>query len=192
MATGETPASPTSRGPSLWSRLNARYQKFLDDLVPYRGGRWGFCICTLLVYIIRIYFLQGWYIVTYALAIYLLSLFIAFLSPKFDPAVEEDTDEDGPSLPTTSNEEFKPFIRRLPEFKFWHSMTRAILIAFICTFFSILNIPVFWPILLIYFIVLFAVTMKKQIMHMIKYKYLPFTHGKRRYQSKDDTSSSSL
>ena len=30
---------------------------------------------------------------TYALAIYLLSLFIAFLSPKFDPAIEEDTDE---------------------------------------------------------------------------------------------------
>ena len=47
-------------------------------------------------------------------------------------------------------------------------MTRAILIAFICTFFSILNIPVFWPILLIYFIVLFAVTMKKQIMVIIR------------------------
>ena len=43
-------------------------------------------------------------------------------------------------------------------------MTRAVLIAFVCTFFSILNIPVFWPILLIYFIVLFTVTMKKQIM----------------------------
>lgn len=27
--------------------------------------------------------------------------------------------KDGPSLPTKSNEEFKPFIRRLPEFKFW-------------------------------------------------------------------------
>ena len=27
---------------------------------------------------------------TYALAIYLLNLFIAFISPKFDPAVEED------------------------------------------------------------------------------------------------------
>lgn len=27
--------------------------------------------------------------------------------------------EDGPSLPTKSNEEFRPFMRRLPEFKFW-------------------------------------------------------------------------
>lgn len=30
----------------------------LDDLVPYRSGRWGFCVCMLLVYIIRIYFIQ--------------------------------------------------------------------------------------------------------------------------------------
>lgn len=44
-----------------------------------------------------------------------------------------------------------------------HSMTRAVLIAFICTFVPFFNIPVFWPILLIYFIVLFTITMKKQI-----------------------------
>ena len=31
---------------------------------------------------------QGWYIVTYALGIYHLNLFIAFLSPKIDPALE--------------------------------------------------------------------------------------------------------
>ena len=33
--------------------------------------------------------LQGWYIVTYALGIYQLNLFIAFLTPKIDPALEE-------------------------------------------------------------------------------------------------------
>ena len=27
--------------------------------------------------------------------------------------------DEGPSLPTKQNEEFRPFIRRLPEFKFW-------------------------------------------------------------------------
>jgi len=37
---------------------------------------------------------QGWYIVTYALAIYHLNLFIAFLSPKVDPSVYGD-DSDG-------------------------------------------------------------------------------------------------
>ena len=38
--------------------------------------------------------LQGWYIVTYALGIYHLNLFIAFLTPKIDPALEELGEED--------------------------------------------------------------------------------------------------
>ena len=80
--------------------------------------------------------LQGWHIISYALAIYILNLFILFLSPKIDPAFEDDDWDtsgnlivyifhdlhiilDGPSLPTKANEEFRPFIRRLPEFKFW-------------------------------------------------------------------------
>uniref|UniRef100_A0A0E9VC86 Protein RER1 n=1 Tax=Anguilla anguilla TaxID=7936 RepID=A0A0E9VC86_ANGAN len=67
-------------------------------------------------YMIRVYLLQGWYIVTYALGIYHLNLFIAFLSPKVDPSLLDDMDE-GPTLPTKQNEEFRPFIRRLPEFK---------------------------------------------------------------------------
>jgi hypothetical protein len=40
------------------------------------------------------------------------------------------------------------------------------------------DVPVFWPILLLYWIVLFALTMKRQIRHMIKYKYVPFSFGK--------------
>ena len=53
---------------------------------------------------------------------------------------------------------------------------------FWCSF----NIPVFWPILLLYFIALFVLTMKRQIKHMIKYKYVPFSLGKTRYQGRDD------
>ena len=32
----------------------------------------------------------------------------------------EALDQAGPALPTGGNNEFKPFIRRLPEFKFWY------------------------------------------------------------------------
>lgn len=49
------------------------------------------------------------------------------------------------------------------------SMTRAILIAFFCTFFSVFNIPVFWPILVLYFIILFGITMKRQIMVRLRW-----------------------
>ena len=52
---------------------------------------------------------------------------------------------------------------RLPEFKFWYSATKATVIAFVCTFFDFFNIPVFWPILVMYFITLFCITMKRQI-----------------------------
>lgn len=62
------------------------------------------------------------------------------------------------------------------------SLTRAILIALFCTFFPFLDVPVFWPVLLLYFIALFTVTMKKQIKHMYTHKYLPFTRGKPIYK----------
>lgn len=79
-------------------------------------------------------------------------------------------EENGPELPTTANEEFRPFIRRLPEFKFWYSVTKSTIIAIICTFFDCFNIPVFWPILVMYFITLFCITMKRQIRVSHKYE----------------------
>lgn len=102
------------------------------------------------------------HIVCYSLGIYLLNLFLAFLQPKFDPSLTQDEGlEDGQSsLPTKQDEEFRPFIRRLPEFKFWHSATRAIAISFLCTWFSVFNVPVFWPVLVVYFIILFSLTSK--------------------------------
>lgn len=116
--------------------------------------------------------------VAYSLGIYLLNLFLAFISPKFDPSLETDTDmEDGmpagqSSLPTKSDEEFKPFVRRLPEFKFWHSATRAVCIAFACSWSEIFNLPVFWPVLVVYWLILVFLTMRRQIQSMIKYRYV--------------------
>ena len=61
---------------------------------------------------------------------------------------------------------------------FRYAITKAFCVAFLMTFFSVFDVPVFWPILLCYWIVLFVLTMKRQIMHMIKYKYVPFSIGK--------------
>uniref|UniRef100_A0A336KQT1 Protein RER1 n=1 Tax=Culicoides sonorensis TaxID=179676 RepID=A0A336KQT1_CULSO len=162
-------------------RLGQIYQTQLDRVTPHPRPRWIAAILLIFMFLLRIFAKQGWYIVTYALGIYHLNLFIAFLTPKIDPALDLD-DDTGPELPTKSNEEFRPFIRRLPEFKFWLSVTKSTLIGIFCTFFDAFNIPVFWPILVMYFITLFCITMKRQIKHMIKYRYLPFTHGKPRYQ----------
>lgn len=59
-----------------------------------------------------------------------------------------------------------------------YSFTKAFCIAFVMTFFSVFDVPVFWPILLCYWIVLFVLTMRRQIAHMIKYKYIPLNLGK--------------
>ncbi|XP_050422001.1 protein RER1 isoform X2 [Adelges cooleyi] len=168
-------------------RLSQRIQKFLDDITPYRTPRWVAALGIIVLFMLRIVLCQGWYIVTYALGIYHLNLFIAFLTPKIDPAMEEFDDDSGPSLPTHANEEFRPFIRRLPEFKFWYSIMKSTIISIIATFFQFTDVPVFWPILVLYFIVLFCITMKRQIMHMIRYRYLPFTHSKPKYQGHDDS-----
>lgn len=174
----------------LLQRAGQIYQYYLDKTVPHLIVRWVSVVLLAVFYAIRVFTLQGWYIVTYALGIYMLNLFISFLTPKIDPALqqlEDDTDPDGPTLPTRSGDEFRPFMRRLPEFKFWHSTTKAFVIATVCTFFDALNIPVFWPILVMYFCILFFVTMKKQIRHMIKFRYIPFTHGKATYKGKEES-----
>ncbi|XP_034840486.1 protein RER1 [Maniola hyperantus] len=169
-----------------WIRISQIYQGLLDKWTPHIKSRWAGSIVLLAIFILRIFLKQGWYIVTYALGIYHLNLFIAFLTPKIDPAMDIDGDDDnGPALPTRATEEFRPFIRRLPEFKFWLSVTKSTIIGFFCTFIDAFNIPVFWPILVMYFITLFCITMKRQIKHMIKYRYLPFTHNKPKYRTVD-------
>lgn len=96
------------------------------------------------------------YVVAYSLGIYLLNLFLAFISPKFDPSLEQDEgmEEGGSELPTKQNDEFKPFVRRLPEFKFWYSATKAVCLAFLCSWSEIFNLPVFWPVLVVYWLIL--------------------------------------
>ena len=48
----------------------------------------------------------------------MLNLFLLFLTPKIDPSLEEE-EQEATGLPTQADQEFRPFIRRLPEFKFW-------------------------------------------------------------------------
>ena len=38
------------------------------------------------LFMLRIFIMQGWFIICYALGIYHLNLFLAFLTPKIDPA----------------------------------------------------------------------------------------------------------
>ncbi|KAF7809712.1 protein RER1B-like [Senna tora] len=151
-------------------------QYYLDRWTPHTAQRWIGTLAIAIIYTFRIYYVDGFYLITYALGIYILNLLIGFLSPKVDPQTRP---QDPSILPTKDSDDFKPFIRRLPEFKFWYSVTKAFVIAFVLTFFPVLDIPVFVPILICYWILLFILTMRRQIVHMIKYKYVPFDIGKK-------------
>ncbi|KAI0114835.1 retrieval of early ER protein Rer1 [Daldinia grandis] len=185
MESVESDQTPFAAVTAQTSKLQRQYQALLDRSTPFVLQRWISTGVFLGIFFLRIVFAQGWYIVAYALGIYLLNLFLAFLQPKFDPSNEllDNEMEDGSAggLPTKQDEEFRPFIRRLPEFKFWHEATRAITIAFTCSWFEIFDVPVFWPVLVMYWIILFVLTMRKQIQHMIKYRYVPFSFGKAKY-----------
>ncbi|XP_072999617.1 protein RER1A-like [Typha latifolia] len=170
------------------NEFSRAFQNHLDRSTPHTAGRWLGTLGVVAIYVLRVYLLNKFYIVSYGLGIYLLYLLIGFLSPLVDP---EAGASDGPSLPMKGSDEFKPFIRRLPEFKFWYAVTRALCIGFLMTFSPVFDVPVFWPVLLFYWIVLFVFTMKSRIAHMIKYKYVPFNLGKQRYGGKKSSESSS-
>lgn len=160
------------------AQLERRIQFILDKTTPHKLYRWLGFLALMSLYVLRVYMVAGFYIVTYGLGIYLLNLFIGFITPPIDP------DTDGPLLPRSGGEEYRPFSGKVPEFKFWKNSMTATFVAMIITLFPFLDIPVFWPILLIYFITLFALTMRNQIAHMIKYRYVPFSWGKAKYAGK--------
>jgi len=150
--------------------LQRTVKHYLDKTTIWFRTRWCICAALLVAYGVRVYLLQGFYIVTYGLGIYLLNLIIGFLSPAVDP------DEEGMTLPT-GNEEYRPFVRKLPEFKFWMAAIRAVGGSLFATFFKTFDLPVFWPILLAYFVLLVVLTMKDRVKHMLKHKYVPFSVG---------------
>ncbi|XP_017256393.1 protein RER1B [Daucus carota subsp. sativus] len=170
-----TPRAPIAKLKHDCSRM---FQYYLDKSTPLPTQRWLGTLALVFVYFLRVHILQGFYAVTYGIGIHVINCLIGFLSPQIDPEMES---MDGADLPTKETDEFRPFIRRLPEFKFWYSITKAFCIGFLLTFFPIFDVPVFWPILLCYWIIQFLLMMKRHIMHMIKYKYIPLDLGKQKY-----------
>ena len=113
---------------TFFKRVGQTYQIWLDRWTPHTMSRWVFTVVLVMLFILRIVMKQGWYIVTYGLAIYHLNLLLAFLTPKIDPALahlEEEDSGDGLELPTRQNDEFHPFNRGLPEFKSWNLATKS-------------------------------------------------------------------
>jgi hypothetical protein len=59
----------------------SRFQYLLDKTVVFPMQRWAGLGVGLLLYGLRVWWLDGWFIVTYGLGIFLLNLLIGFMSP---------------------------------------------------------------------------------------------------------------
>lgn len=96
-----------------------KWQYVMDKLSPQIALRWSIFTATFFIYLLRVYVVNGWYIVTYALGIYLLNQMIGFLSPQFDPE-ENDGDMD---LPTREQEEYR-FVFDISELNLRFTLTK--------------------------------------------------------------------
>ena len=114
-------------------KLTRTAQHYVDKTTIWVKSRWAAFVLLLALYALRIYVRRGFFVVTYGLGIYLLNLLIGFLSPAVDPESE------GPVLPTSDKEEYRPFSRKLPEFKAWVMAQRSIVLSLAATFFSIFS-----------------------------------------------------
>lgn len=62
--------------------LARKYQYVMDKSSPHILYRWLVFGFLLAMYLVRVYFANGWFIVTYGLGIYMLNQLIGFLSPQ--------------------------------------------------------------------------------------------------------------
>ena len=72
-------ASPVA---PLLAKLRQKQQRLLDLSTPHVGRRWASLAALVCLYALRVWSLQGFYIVTYALGIYNLNLLLGFLTPQ--------------------------------------------------------------------------------------------------------------
>lgn len=74
--------SPHSLARTLDVLRCRKWQHLLDKSTIHVGARWATAALLLVVYLLRVFYLNAFHIVTYGLGIYLLNLFIGFLSPQ--------------------------------------------------------------------------------------------------------------
>ena len=154
------------------SEISLQIESFIYRLKPFVLYRWvSFAVITI-IFLIRMFATHKYYYAGYIAGLYIVQCSVLFLSPKIDPDLHGNE-----VLPGATDAEFKPFIRKLPEFVFWR---RAFSASALALFASMLpfDLPVFGPLLALYFLLVCVFTFRTRIAHMIKHKYLPFDLSK--------------
>lgn len=167
--------------PPKFSQLSDKfheYKMYMEALIskakPYTIYRWIITGILTIIFYVKMFHSGNYYAIGYICGLLLINWLIMFVSPKNDPALKEDT------LPAGDDDDYKPFVSQLPEFLFWERVTLTIVITWILSFFSFINLPVNGPLLFIYLAFVLLFSFRARIAHMIKYKYVPWNTGKKK------------
>ncbi|KAH0574488.1 RER1-like protein-retention of ER protein [Spironucleus salmonicida] len=119
--------------------------------------RWIGTTVLTVFYLLFVLLTHSHYAIVYFLYIYILSAFIQFISPK--------TGDSTVALPvsTTDLADAKNYQREMCEFDFWFVATIWTFISLILSFFPFTDIPVFWPVLVLYSIALTIAIVHKEL-----------------------------
>ncbi|KAK3412081.1 hypothetical protein EUGRSUZ_I00863 [Eucalyptus grandis] len=145
MVQGGRQSPPTSTAASWWtSAISQRYQHLLDMSLPLVSRCWRWRAR----YLVRRFRREG-VLHSDVRAGHLHAEPSHWLPlPSARPGTPGTRRRRRPVLPTRGSDEFRPFVRRLPELKCRLQITWAFETAFVMMFFSVVDVPVFWPVLL--------------------------------------------
>lgn len=173
MEEASTPPTKNVWYGATFDEMKAKVQMYVLDTKQYTLQRWLTVLIIVFAFGLRVVFTGRYIYAAYILGVYFLQSTVFFVSPKIDPETEKN---EANSLPTGSD--FKPFVRKLPEFLYWQRLITASLLALLSSFLPF-DLPVHAPLLILYFICISIVTFHSRIDHMIRYKYVPWDTGKK-------------
>jgi hypothetical protein len=180
MADAPPPAPPLrDRLVIKQTEFEMKFESVILKAKPYVLYRWISFAVLAVIFVLRMILQARFYTAAYVGGLYLLNCLVLFVSPKLDPDLYG-----ADVLPTTGDGDYRPFVRRLPEFVFWRRAIQCILIVHASTLFRFLDPPVYGPMLLVYFLIVALLNFRTRIVHMLKHGYVPFDFGKRK-QKKD-------
>lgn len=98
----------------------------IDKLAIHPRKRWAFFTLTFLLFFIRMIVLDGFYAMMYLYAFYIVQNLIQYITPSDLPTIQEEEEMANTiyDIPDTvsfskNEDESKPVIRKLGEFKLW-------------------------------------------------------------------------
>lgn len=170
--------------------LDALNQLMMDNLSPVPGKRWAALAGVFLLFLFKVLYDDTHHLILYCMAVYLFHGYILFATPKDesipDPfELDEEEKEETTSEYSTANidNNLRPFIRNMPEYTFWLFCTKVVLVCFALSLTPLTDIPVYTPILVVYFVFMAVATLIKLYNHSRKYNYNPFWQSK--YSAKE-------